>query len=132
MHNVFLLISNVDILKNILLHNSSAVATLPDDITENLVSTGRFAYSLDTVQAVDSAGKPTFDLNNVVAWSTIHSTDPDDADAAYDVGKTLFFKICSQQDLTNIKFSVPGKFIYFILCYKVRDFVVTDSTELNV
>ena len=91
--------------------DSSAVATSPDDVTENLVSTGRFAYSLDTVQAVDSNGDPTFNLNNVVAWSTIHSTDPDDADAAYDVGKTLFFKICSQQDLTNIKFSVPGTFI---------------------
>merc|ERR1712227_537126 len=73
--------------------DSSAVATSPDDVTENLVSTGRFAYSLDTVQAVDSNGDPTFNLNNVVAWSTIHSTDPDDADAAYDVGKTLFFQI---------------------------------------
>jgi len=87
--------------------DSSAVATSPDDVTENLVSTGRFAYSLDTVQPVDMTGEDNHNLDQVATWRPIHSTDSDDADAAYNVGNTLYFKICAQQDLSNIMFSVP-------------------------
>jgi len=76
------------------------VETSPDAVTHDLISQGRFSYALDTVQPSEA----DFDqLTN--QWSTVHSTAS--AEHNYMVGSTLYFRICSQHELSNVHFSVP-------------------------
>lgn len=76
------------------------VETSPDAVTHDLVSHGRFSYALETVQPSEA----DFDqLTN--EWSTVHSTASEEHN--YMVGSTLYFRICSQHELSNVHFSVP-------------------------
>lgn len=79
----------------------SEVETVADDVTHHLISHGRFAYALETVTPTSS------NFNSLTNdWETKHSQD-DRENAAYMVGSTLYFRICSQHELSNVYFSVP-------------------------
>lgn len=78
----------------------ASVATSPDNVTKHLMSQGMFAYSLKTLK---------FENNNLESDpspTTIHSTSGEAGDA-YNVGETLYFAICDNQNLNNVYFSVP-------------------------
>jgi hypothetical protein len=84
--------------------DSAEVTTNPDEVTNNLQSTGFFGYALKTVQ-------PSSDDFNSLAntWTDVHST-ADGRD--YMVGSTLYFQVCDQQELSNVYFSVPECTVY--------------------
>jgi len=84
--------------------DSAEVTTNPDEVTNNLQSTGVFGYALKTVQPAIE------DFNSLAnTWTDVHST-ADGRD--YMVGSTLYFQICDQQELSNVYFSVPECTVY--------------------
>merc|ERR1712176_1437973 len=84
--------------------DSAEVTTNPDEVTNNLQSTGVFGYALKTVQP---SMQDFNDLGNT--WTDVHST-ADGRD--YMVGSTLYFQVCDQQELSNVYFSVPECTVY--------------------
>lgn len=84
--------------------DSAEVTTNPDEVTNNLQSTGVFGYALKTVQP---SLQDFNDLGNT--WTDVHST-ADGRD--YMVGSTLYFQVCDQQELSNVYFSVPECTVY--------------------
>merc|ERR1712176_1408456 len=84
--------------------DNAEVTTNPDEVTNNLKSTGVFGYALKTVQP---SMQDFNDLGNT--WTDVHST-ADGRD--YMVGSTLYFQVCDQQELSNVYFSVPECTVY--------------------
>lgn len=84
--------------------DSAEVTTNPDEVSNNLQSTGVFGYALKTVQP---SMQDFNDLGNT--WTDVHST-ADGRD--YMVGSTLYFQVCDQQELSNVYFSVPECTVY--------------------
>jgi len=77
----------------------AAVETASDDVNNDLLGSGKFGFSLETMQP----SSDDFD-DLTTTWDQYHSTQDGNE---YTVGHTLYFRICSQQDLSNIYFSVP-------------------------
>jgi len=81
--------------------DNAAVETASDDVSNNLLGNGKFGFSLETMQP--SSTPDTFD-DITTTWNQVQSTQTGNE---YTVGHTLYFRVCSEQDLSNVYFSVP-------------------------
>ena len=76
-------------------HVGSALVN-PDSVDNSLTSTGNFVFQLNTLD-------PVYTRNGAITSWAMHDAVAD----PYNVGSTLYYKVCQAMPLDNIYFSVP-------------------------